>query len=97
MKLAANNKKKEAKAKAKEATGVKAAKPKIAAADDEELNPSQYLEIRQAMIRQLENEGGNAYPHKFQCTCSIPQFVKTYTGLKDGVHTCKLYSPFENI
>ena len=89
MKQAQNNKKKEAKAAAKEAKaaaeGTKLAKPKVAQDDEADLNPSQYLEIRQAMIRQFEKEGGDAYPHKFQCSMSIPHYVQTYASLSDGV------------
>ena len=36
------------------------------------------------MVAQQEESGVNMYPHKFEVTISIPQFVSTYTDATTG-------------
>lgn len=48
------------------------------AADEEELDPTQYFANRSKAIAQLEEEGTNPYPHKFLATTSIPDYVAQY-------------------
>eukprot|EP00761_Pharyngomonas_kirbyi_P012781 gb/GECH01012808.1/.p1 GENE.gb/GECH01012808.1/~~gb/GECH01012808.1/.p1 ORF type:complete len:648 (+),score=180.47 gb/GECH01012808.1/:1-1944(+) len=50
-------------------------------ADEEEMDPTRYFENRKAMI---ESAGIDAYPHKFQTSKTIPQFVNEYSSLENG-------------
>ncbi|CAL5184507.1 unnamed protein product [Lathyrus oleraceus] len=78
-------KKEEEKArKALETLSVKENKP--AAADDEDMDPTQYLENRLKYLATEKAEGRNPYPHKFAVTMSIDQYIKEYEGLGDGQH-----------
>ena len=63
-----------------------AAKAKIGGDDDEELDPTQYYENRLKAIASFEETGGNAYPHKFQTTHQIPDYIEEFSGLSDGSH-----------
>jgi len=60
--------------------------------DEEELDPSKYLENRLNMIKQLEKEGINPYPHKFNVEMSIPVYVEQFSGLAHGEHGTVLVS-----
>lgn len=42
----------------------------------------QYFELRTAMVASEEKKGTNTYPHKFEVSSSIPQYLKTYENLK---------------
>ena len=73
------------KKKAKEAAekaAKKAADPKTVkkekAANDDELDPSKYTEIRRKFLQDLRDNGKNPYPHKFNRDMTIPQFRKDY-------------------
>jgi len=61
-------------------------KPKVAAAAlDEELPPHKYFEVRSKKINDLRTtKNPDPYPHKFQTTMSISEFIQTYTYLKRG-------------
>ena len=58
-----------------------------AGADDEELDPTQYYENRLKVIRSLEEGDVKPYPHKFQTSCQISEYISTYGSLADGEHT----------
>jgi lysyl-tRNA synthetase class 2 len=72
-----------AKAKAEKA----AAKAEKAAVDptkktedaEEELDPTAYKANREAAVRQLEADGINPYPHKFQVDYRLPEYEKEFT------------------
>eukprot|EP00455_Lapot_gusevi_P006054 TRINITY_DN1258_c0_g1_i1.p1 TRINITY_DN1258_c0_g1~~TRINITY_DN1258_c0_g1_i1.p1 ORF type:complete len:601 (-),score=247.62 TRINITY_DN1258_c0_g1_i1:36-1781(-) len=94
QKLSKNEQKRLAKAAAKDAekaakAAEKAAKQaaqgtpsgEAAAEDESALTSAQYYERRLRTIGRLETEGFSAYPHKFQTTMSIPQFIQTYQGV----------------
>jgi len=68
----------EAKAAAKAAKASKGPKK----VNESNLSPNQYFELRTAMVAAEEEKGNHAYPHKFEVSQSIPQFLKTYNGLK---------------
>ncbi|GAB5372713.1 hypothetical protein AAMO2058_001688600 [Amorphochlora amoebiformis] len=76
-------KKQAAKAAAKAAA---APKTKAKAKDEEEdsLDPNQYFEIRSKRMEKMQSEGFNPYPHKFNASMSIPNFVHKYQDLKKG-------------
>ncbi|CAM9193739.1 unnamed protein product [Ectocarpus sp. 6 AP-2014] len=59
-------------------------KAKAGAADEEELDPTQYFANRSRAIAQLEEEGTNPYPHKFHVTISIPEFVAKFKDVEVG-------------
>jgi lysyl-tRNA synthetase class 2 len=54
-------------------------KKKNAEEDDEALDPSHYFENRKKEIENLTAAGKKMYPHKFNTTMSIPQFVAQYS------------------
>ncbi|RDX96831.1 Lysine--tRNA ligase, cytoplasmic, partial [Mucuna pruriens] len=73
--------------KAKKAAEMQRAKDnKSAPADDEDMDPTQYLENRLKYLAVQKAEGKNPYPHKFFVTLSIDQYIKEYGGLSDGQH-----------
>ena len=62
---------------AAEKAAKKAAEPKNEkkkAANDDELDPSKYTEIRRKFLQDLRDKGANPYPHKFNRDLTIPQF-----------------------
>ncbi|KAH9949082.1 lysyl-tRNA synthetase [Amylocystis lapponica] len=55
------------------------AAPKAAAANEDDLNPNQYFELRSRHIQKLrETQDPNPYPHKFDVTISIPHYIEEY-------------------
>ena len=80
---------KAAKAKAEKAAARAAAekdKPKKqSTVNDEDLDPTQYKANREAAIAQLEKDGVNPYPHKFQVDYRLPDYNAEFSGkTKDG-------------
>ncbi|KAL4955308.1 hypothetical protein BDW69DRAFT_122109 [Aspergillus filifer] len=79
---------KEAKKKEKEAAAPpKTAAPKKVSAEEEEANltPNQYFEIRSKKINKLrESKNPDPYPHKFQVTNDLREFLKEYESLEKG-------------
>eukprot|EP00522_Entomoneis_paludosa_P013316 CAMPEP_0172456852 /NCGR_PEP_ID=MMETSP1065-20121228/18142_1 /TAXON_ID=265537 /ORGANISM="Amphiprora paludosa, Strain CCMP125" /LENGTH=764 /DNA_ID=CAMNT_0013210141 /DNA_START=63 /DNA_END=2357 /DNA_ORIENTATION=- len=67
---------KEAARKAKEAK--EQASKKKGPVDDDELDPNQYKENREAMVKAMEEAGENPYPHKFQVDYRLPDFVAEF-------------------
>ncbi|CBZ52207.1 putative lysyl-tRNA synthetase [Neospora caninum Liverpool] len=53
---------------------------------EDELDPTQYFEKRCQLVEDLKHKGVSAYPHKFQVSLSIPEFIKKYGNLGDGEH-----------
>lgn len=69
--------------------GPKPAASKKTSAEEEEahLNPNQYFEIRSRQINKLRtSKEHNPYPHKFQVTTDLRQFVQEHESLKTGEH-----------
>ncbi|TVY24721.1 Lysine--tRNA ligase [Lachnellula hyalina] len=76
-------KEKEAAAPPKPAT----TKKSNAEADEKELNPNQYFEIRSRTINKLrQTKNPNPYPHKFHTNYDVRNFVEQYESLKSGEH-----------
>jgi lysyl-tRNA synthetase, class II len=62
-----------------------AAKKTNAEADEKELNPNQYFEIRSRTVNKLrETKNPNPYPHKFQVEYDLRSFVEDFGYLKSG-------------
>ena len=63
---------------AAEKAAAKAAARAALAESGDNLDPSQYIANRKAAVKGLKDAGQNPYPHKFQVSMSIPQFVEEY-------------------
>ena len=70
-------KKAEKEAKAQEA-GNESKKKKN---DEEELDPTKYFENRKTYLLKKMEAGENPFPHKFEVTISLPEFIKKYTDI----------------
>ncbi|WEW58236.1 lysyl-tRNA synthetase [Emydomyces testavorans] len=79
-------KKKAEKAAAAAAAGTgSAGKKKSAEEEESQLTPNQYFEIRSGKINQLrQTKNPNPYPHKFQVTDDLREFLKEHQCLKKG-------------
>lgn len=58
----------------------------VTPSDTEELDPTQYLESRLAMLSDARAKGIDVYPHKWVVSKSIPEFVQQFETLKEGEH-----------
>ncbi|KAK9672241.1 hypothetical protein RND81_12G086400 [Saponaria officinalis] len=91
-KMAKNKQKEEERRKKEEEKAAKQAAmwstqgQKAQAADDEDMDPTQYFENRVKSLAALKEVGINPYPHKFFETMSIPEYIQKYGGLENGVH-----------
>ncbi|XP_077220938.1 lysine--tRNA ligase, cytoplasmic-like [Tasmannia lanceolata] len=56
------------------------------AADDEDMDPTQYFENRLKVLASTKAAGINPYPHKFHVLMSITEYINKYGSLGDGVH-----------
>lgn len=58
-----------------------AAKPKKegGSVEEEILDPSQFKANREAMVKTIEAEGGNVYPHKFHVDFRLPDYCDEFT------------------
>ncbi|KRF82151.1 lysine--tRNA ligase isoform X1 [Drosophila virilis] len=75
----------------KEATRSAAAPPeagqkkKSAAEQEEEISPNEYFKLRSAAVAELKQTPENhPYPHKFQVSISLENFITQYSQLQDG-------------
>ncbi|QSZ36167.1 hypothetical protein DSL72_007292 [Monilinia vaccinii-corymbosi] len=58
-----------------------------AEADEKELNPNQYFEIRSRNInKMISTQSPNPYPHKFHANYDLRNFVQDHGHLKSGEH-----------
>ena len=49
--------------------------------DEEELDPTKYFENRKAWLEKKMNSGENPFPHKFEVTISLPEFIEKYKDI----------------
>lgn len=68
---------KEAARKAKEAENA-GKKKESNLVNDDDLDPSQYKQNREAMVKAMEEAGENPFPHKFQVDFRLPDFVAEF-------------------
>ncbi|KAK2782776.1 lysyl-tRNA synthetase [Onygenales sp. PD_12] len=62
-----------------------AAKKARAEEEESELTPNQYFEIRSGKVNKLrQTKNPNPYPHKFQVTTDVREFLKEYQSLEKG-------------
>ncbi|XP_010526352.1 PREDICTED: lysine--tRNA ligase, cytoplasmic-like [Tarenaya hassleriana] len=59
---------------------------KSAAADDEDMDPTQYFENRLKNLAAEKAKGENPYPHKFYVSMSIHEYIEKYGSLSNGEH-----------
>jgi len=52
--------------------------------DEEILDPNQYYKIRQQSIANWKKKGENPYPHKFNVTISLTEFIEKYGNIEAG-------------
>ena len=93
-KLSKNEQKRIAKAqkKAAEKAQKQADQPKQAGdktaneVNEEELNPSQYHEMRKKQMVAAKQAGVNPYPHKFHVSISLAEFIENNADVEVGTH-----------
>ncbi|PWA64075.1 lysine--tRNA ligase [Artemisia annua] len=59
---------------------------KQSAADDEDMDPTQYFNNRLSTLAAQKTAGLNPYPHKFQTTSSIMEYIQKYESLESAEH-----------
>jgi len=52
--------------------------------DEEILDPNQYYKIRQQSVAHLKKIGENPYPHKFNVSISLNEFIEKYNSIDAG-------------
>ena len=68
--------------KKKEDEELKKAKKKEAKPnDEEELDPTKYFENRKAWLQKRMQSGENPFPHKFEVSMSLPDFIAKYSPI----------------
>ena len=72
-----------AKAKA-EKEAKKQAEKEAKGVDMEDLDPTAYFQNRSAYVQARKDAGDNPYPHKFQTTMRLTEFVEKYNHLAKG-------------
>lgn len=50
----------------------------------EETDPTLYFENRVKVLTAKKGKGVNPYPHKFNVTMSLPDYITKYTSLEAG-------------
>ncbi|KMZ76278.1 Lysine--tRNA ligase [Zostera marina] len=61
-------------------------KQSLAVDDEDSMDPTKYFENRKSALKDLKAKGVDLYPHKFEFSISIEQYVNKYGSLKDGEH-----------
>ncbi|KAI7753954.1 hypothetical protein M8C21_029086, partial [Ambrosia artemisiifolia] len=64
----------------------KSAVQKQSAADDEDMDPTQYFDNRLKTLAAQKAAGLNPYPHKFHVSMSILEYIEKYDSLASGEH-----------
>ncbi|KAL1621965.1 lysyl-tRNA synthetase [Neofusicoccum ribis] len=84
--LKRRQKQREKEAKKAEKAAAAPPKPKKEKAEaEEELTPNQYFEIRSRTVNKLrQTHDPNPYPHKFQVTTDLREFLKQHESIKTG-------------
>jgi len=57
---------------------------KKAAVSEEEISPNEYFKLRSGAIEELKSTDAHPYPHKFNVTISLTNFIDKYEYLKDS-------------
>ncbi|PKU78612.1 lysine--tRNA ligase [Dendrobium catenatum] len=59
---------------------------KDCAVEDDDMDPTQYYENRHKYLASQKIAGVNPYPHKFQASISVEEYIQKYTSLNQGEH-----------
>ncbi|KAL0907268.1 hypothetical protein M5K25_021668 [Dendrobium thyrsiflorum] len=59
---------------------------KDCAIEDDDMDPTQYYENRHKYPASQKITGINPYPHKFQVSTSVEEYIQKYTSLNQGEH-----------
>ncbi|CAA7016136.1 unnamed protein product [Microthlaspi erraticum] len=86
MKQREEERKRKEEEKAKLAPKASSQSQKAVAADDEDMDPTQYFENRLKYLAAEKAKGINPYPHKFSVSLSIPEYIEKYGSLNNGDH-----------
>jgi lysyl-tRNA synthetase class 2 len=72
-------------AKKAETAAAQPEKKKAALLDDtEELDPTAYYENRIKFVQSKQAQGGNPYPHKFDVSISLTDYIEKYKDVEAG-------------
>lgn len=84
--LKAEQKLKEKAEKTVEQQAAPATEKKTLKATEEEISPNEYYKLRTATISALKRgpKDDHPYPHKFNVTISLEEFIETYKNLQSG-------------
>lgn len=52
--------------------------------DEEILDPNQYYKIRQQSVANYKKKDENPYPHKFDVSISLTEFIEKYSNVEAG-------------
>lgn len=52
--------------------------------DQDSCDPGEYFNNRKNFVNQVKKSGDNPYPHKFQVTTSLVDFIEKYSTLNAG-------------
>jgi len=92
--MKAEKKAQEKEEKQKSAAETKPDNPAAAAAsekskdkiNEEDISPNEYLKLRTSAVTQWKEAGESPYPHKFNVSTSLTDFIQKYTHLDKGQH-----------
>lgn len=59
---------------------------KPSATEDDDMDPTQYYENRLKYLAFQKMNGLNPYPHKFQVSILVDEYIQKYSSLNDGEH-----------
>lgn len=61
-------------------------KQKISKAEEEEISPNEYYKLRSSAVAVLKTgiKDDHPYPHKFNVTTSLEEFIEKYSNLSSG-------------
>lgn len=77
---------KEAEKRAEAAKNKAADGPQLVNDDADDLDPNQYYERRVRTLAATKASGRNPYPHKFQISMYLPEYVAKYKDVEAGSH-----------
>ena len=73
--------KKTAEKEAKTKEGGEKKEQKKKGGDEEELDPTKYFENRKTFLLKEIEQGKNPFPHKFEVTIGLPEFIQKYKDI----------------
>ncbi|XP_074647019.1 lysine--tRNA ligase-like isoform X2 [Tubulanus polymorphus] len=59
---------------------------KEAAVNEEDFDPTEYYKHRSLLVNQWKDTDVQPYPHKFNVSISLTEFIEKYSAIRDGEH-----------